>query len=98
MRERIIIDPYGYRKYSGLSRSLTRLTSENTEFDEELRNHFEYQGSKGRPSAERIQKNVEIVSSKPHWFLILEPFIAGYSLKEYQFSKLFSVCAIQRNS
>ena len=85
--ERIIVDPYGSRKLNG-GLFIARLTSDNADFDKELQNHFECQDSKGRPSVERIRKNVEIVSSKPHWLLLLDPFIAGYSLKRHIFGKL----------
>ncbi|KAF2131249.1 P-loop containing nucleoside triphosphate hydrolase protein [Dothidotthia symphoricarpi CBS 119687] len=38
---------------------------------------------------EHIQKNVKIVSSKPHWLLLLDPYIAGYSLKSYTWGTFY---------
>ncbi|KAL9620354.1 MAG: hypothetical protein Q9160_005153 [Pyrenula sp. 1 TL-2023] len=92
--ERIIIDPYGCRTL-GHGLSVARLTSDNANLDDELRIHFERQVSKSRPSAERIRKNVEIVSSKPHWLLLLSPFIAGYSLKRHEFGKRLTIHPIK---
>lgn len=83
----MIIDPYGYHTLGGYGSSLARLTSEDTTLDDELRSHFESPEAKARPSVERIQRNAAFMSMKPHWLLLLHPFIAGFSLKSYQFSK-----------
>lgn len=93
MRERIIVDPYGSRVLGEFATSLTRLTSEHAALDEELRFYFENAPSKGRPSLNRIQKNMEYVSMKPHWLLLLDPFVAGYSLRTREFCMLVKPCS-----
>jgi hypothetical protein len=86
-RDRIIIDPYAYNKFHSKV-VLNPLTSENSKFGEEIRSHYLNGVHRVcRPNAQRIQKNTEIVSSRPQWLLLLDPHITGYSLSTYRFSR-----------
>ncbi|KAK1907647.1 hypothetical protein P3342_005975 [Pyrenophora teres f. teres] len=88
-RSRIIIDPYACRQF-GWSSALvvTRLTSDDRSLDDELREH--YQSSViCRPSGDRIKMSKKFVASNPHWLLLLDPYIAGYSLDTREFTKFY---------
>ncbi|KAL7773940.1 hypothetical protein CFE70_003908 [Pyrenophora teres f. teres 0-1] len=88
-RSRIIIDPYACRQFGWSSvLVVTRLTSDDRSLDDELREH--YQSSVVcRPSGDRIKMSKKFVASNPHWLLLLDPYIAGYSLDTREFTKFY---------